>query len=98
MDEAVGEIYGARARAEAVELNRRGDFAAAERTLRRVSERIRSYAGQSPALRQVVEALQEAAEVTAAPMSPLAMKSMHFAASSSLRNRNTEGKARRRVK
>ena len=98
VDEAVGEIYAARARAEAVELNRRGDFAAAERTLRRVSERIRSYAGQSMALGQVVEDLLQAAEVIAAPMSPLSIKSMHFAASSSLRNRDTEGKARRRSK
>jgi Ca-activated chloride channel family protein len=98
VDEAVGEIYAARARAEAVELNRHGDFAAAQRTLRRVSEKIQEYAGQSPALEQVVADLLQAAEVTSAPMSPLAMKSMHFEASSSLRNRNADGKARRRSK
>jgi Ca-activated chloride channel family protein len=95
VDEAVGEIYAARARAEAVELNRRGEFAAAERTLRGVSEKIREYA-QGPVLEQVVADLLQAAEVTSAPMSPRAMKSMHFQASSSLRNRNADGKARRR--
>jgi Ca-activated chloride channel family protein len=96
VDEAVGEIYAARAREEAVELNRRGEFAAAERTLRGVSERIRAYAGQSMALEHVVEDLLQAAEVTSAPMSPRAMKSMHFKASSSLRARDADGKARRR--
>jgi Ca-activated chloride channel homolog len=98
VDEAVGEIYAARARAEAVELNRRGDFAAAERTLKNVSARIEEYAGQSVALGQVVKDLLQAAEVTSTPMSPLAMKSMHFEASASLRARDVDGKARRRSK
>jgi Ca-activated chloride channel family protein len=95
VDEAVGEIYAARARAEAIELNRRGDFVAAERTLRRVSDKIGQYAGQSLALGQVLNDLLHAAEATSAPMSPRAMKAMHFRANSSLRAREADGKARR---
>lgn len=96
VDEAVGEIYAARAQAEAVELNRGGEFAEAERILRRVAEKIGKYAGQSPALRRVIVELQQAAVLTSVPMSPVAMKSMHFTSSSSLRGRTPEGKARRR--
>jgi Ca-activated chloride channel family protein len=98
VDEAVGDIYAARARAESVELNRRGDFAGAARNLKRVSKRIAEYAGESLALAQVIDSLQEAAHATSAPMSPIAMKSMHFAASASLRNRDAGGKARRQPK
>jgi len=96
VEEAIGEMYAARARSEAVELNRRGDFAAAERTLKGVSEKIQEYAGESQALGQVVEYLQRAIKVTSTPMSPHATKSMLFEAESTLRARDAEGKARRR--
>jgi Ca-activated chloride channel family protein len=95
VDEAVGRIYAARAQAEAVELNRRGELVEAERILRGVAEKIRAYAGSSAALNRVVVELNQAAAMASSPMSPVALKSMHFAASSYLRSRTVEGKARR---
>jgi Ca-activated chloride channel family protein len=96
VDEAVGEIDAARARAEAVELNRRGDFAAAGRVIANAARSIEVYAAQSPALRRTLTELQVAADDTSAPMSPMAMKSLHLSASASLRGRDFEGKARRK--
>jgi hypothetical protein len=95
VDEAVGELDAARAQAKAVELNRRGDYDAAGRLLEKVARTIQSYAGDSVKLRQVVADLRESADSASAPMSPLAMKAMHFSSSSKLRDRNAEGKARR---
>jgi len=95
VEEAIGEMYAARARARAVELNRRGQFAAAERLLRKASKKIQKYAGDSPALGKVIELFQSAIEITSAPMSPQATKSMLFEASTTLRSRDAKGKARR---
>ena len=95
VDEAVGELDGARAQAKAVELNRRGDYDAAGRLLEEIARTIQSYAGGSAKLRQVVADLRESAHSASAPMSPLMIKVMHFTSSSKLRDRNAEGKARR---
>ena len=95
VDEAVGQVYAARAQAEAVELNRGGDYAAAERLLKRVREKIGKYAGQSPVLARAIDDLQQAALVTSSPMSAMAIKGMHFGSSSALRSRSATGKARR---
>ncbi len=96
VDEAVGQIYAARAQAEAVELNRGGDYAAAERLLNRVGERIGQYAGRSPILARAIDELRQSARVTSSPMSAMAMKGMHFRSGSALRSRGVDGKARRR--
>jgi Ca-activated chloride channel family protein len=98
VDEAVGEIYAARARAEAVEFNRRGDFEGAARVLNLVARKIEAYAGSNAPLRQIVVELRQAIEMTAEAMSPVAMKAMHFGSGSSLRGRTADGKARRRPK
>ena len=95
VEDAIGEMYAARARARAVELNRQGNFAAAERLLRKASKKIQERAGESPALAKVVELFQSAIKITSAPMSPQATKSMLFEADSTLRSRDAEGKARR---
>jgi len=95
VEDAIGELYAARARARAVELNRRGQFAAAERLLRKASKKVQKYAGDSPALGKVIELFQSAIEITSAPMSPQATKSMLFEASTTLRSRDAKGKARR---
>ena len=96
VDEAVGQIYAARAQAEAVELNRGGDYAAAERLLGRVGEKIGKYAGRSPILARAIDELRQAGSVTSSPMSAMAMKVMHSRSESALRSRAVDGKARRR--
>jgi Ca-activated chloride channel homolog len=96
VDEAVGQIYAARAQAEAVELNRGGDYAAAERLLGLVGEKIGTYAGRSPILARAIDELRQAGAVTSSPMSAMAMKVMHARSGSALRSRGVDGKARRR--
>ncbi len=98
VEEAIGEMYAARARARAVELNRQGQFAAAERLLRKASKKVQEYAGESPALEKVIELFQSAIKITSAPMSPQATKSMLFEAATTLRSRDADGKARRSPK
>ncbi|MBA2701333.1 MAG: VWA domain-containing protein, partial [Chloroflexi bacterium] len=50
VDRAVAEVFAARARQEAVTLNRRGSFAAARAALAGVAHRIEEYAGSDPVL------------------------------------------------
>ena len=47
VDLKVANLYAARTRRDALELNRRGDYRGARRMLERVAERIASYAGAS---------------------------------------------------
>src|SRR6185295_14751434 len=77
-EEAIGELYAAQARARAVELNRRGDFAGAHNVLTGAAEKIATYAAESPALQDEIKVLYQSVVETSAPMSPGATKAMHF--------------------
>ena len=68
VDEAVGEIYAARAQAEAVELNRQRRVRGSGTPARRVAKKIGQYAGESAALQRAVAELQAAAQAASAPM------------------------------
>ncbi|MBA3343423.1 MAG: hypothetical protein H0T48_16530 [Gemmatimonadaceae bacterium] len=57
VDRRVAELYAARARAEATEANRRGDFDAARRVIERTATRIRQYAGNDEHLNACWRAL-----------------------------------------
>jgi Ca-activated chloride channel family protein len=97
VDREVGTLYAARARAEATEANRHGDFDRARRVLERTADRIASYAGQDPVLRQLVRELRaQVPEFSQERMSPIALKSAMFAAEATGKGRNYDGKARRR--
>jgi hypothetical protein len=96
VDDAVGAIYAARAWAEAVELNRRDDFADAGRVLKEVARRMREYAGTSSALGLAIAELENAADEASSPMNPTALKAMYYRSGSALRARSLEGKAQRR--
>lgn len=95
VDEAVGAVYAARARAEAVEMNRRGDFPGAQRTLKTVAQRIGAYAGSSASLRRAMAELEGESSQVASALDLLALKRLHYGSSSALRSRSPEGKARR---
>ena len=94
VDRAVAEVFAARARQEAVRLNRAGQFAAARHALAGVASRVRNYAGSDPALRAVVAELQTDAAAYAAPMAEMERKSRHFASSNMVRSRAADGKSR----
>jgi hypothetical protein len=87
----------ARARAEATEANRRGDYASARRVLKRTAERIASYAGRDPVMRDLGrELLAQVPEFAERAMSPMALKASFHVAESAGKGRDSLGKARRR--
>jgi hypothetical protein len=95
VDRAVAALFAARARQDAVRLNRAGDFVAAVSAMRGVARRVKSYAGSDPALREVVAQLEVDEGRWAAPMPAMALKRAHARASYALRSRSPEGKASR---
>lgn len=96
VDREVAALYAARARADATEANRDGDFDRARRVLERTAKRIRSYAGGDAELEALRRALlSEVERFAERPMSAMQLKSAFFVAESTSRNRGTDGKARR---
>jgi len=95
VDRIVARLYAARAKQEAVGLNRTGDFAAAKSALRRVHDRIRGYAGDDPELRAIMAELQLETKLFAAEMHEDSRKHAYFISSNQMRMRTVEGKARK---
>ena len=59
VDRRVAALFAARARQDAIKLNRLGDFREAVAELREVAGKIRAYAGRDPELNSVAASLQE---------------------------------------
>ncbi len=93
----VARLMAERARATALEANRRGDFAAAVAMLKTAAADLR---GLGAGIREVdalaLELEGEYVEFNQ-PLAPLAMKARHFASYSLARSRGPAGKARKRV-
>jgi len=96
VDRAVARLFAARARQEAVQRNRSGDFVHARSAISSVAERIRSYAGRDPELRELVRTLEAEQGVFAAPMAEASRKSHHFASANQARSRDASGHAMKR--
>lgn len=97
VDREVATLYAGRARAEATEANRYGDFQRARRVLESTARRIQRYASGDPVLTSLWRSLMAEREQYAQPMSPMAQKFAFFAAEGSVKNRDIQGKARRRT-
>ena len=96
VDREVARVFVGRARAEATEANRRGDFDRAYKVLDGTARRITEYAGEDVELNALAMALRdEVPQYTEQTMAPMAMKAAFFVAESSVRGRDVEGKARR---
>lgn len=96
VDRRVAAIYAARARADATEANRQGDFAAARSVIERTAARIRQYAGADDELNtRWNELLVEMPIYDRAVMNPMAMKSAFYVAEMAVKGRVRDGKARR---
>ncbi len=95
VDRAVALLYAARARDQALELNRHGRFADAGAALRGVAERIRTYAGSDAVLLDLAHGLDQDLPAYATPMPAMAMKSLHFQQSNIARSRDALGRAQR---
>jgi Ca-activated chloride channel family protein len=95
VDRKVAALYATRARAEATEANREGDFDRARRVIEGTVRRIRQYAGRDPELTSIWRALsREQGQYDQVVMSPMAMKGAFFLAESAYRGRPL-GRARR---
>ncbi len=97
VDRAVARLFAARARQEAVQLNRGGDFTHARRAMTATAERIAAYAGSDPELRELLTGLERDATVFAAPMAEPSRKQMHFASANLLRSRDASGRSVKRA-
>lgn len=95
VDLAVATQFAARARQEAVRLNRAGDYVAARKVLDATGRRIRAYAGRNPKLREIVGELEGEGQTFSAPMPAMALKEAHFASSNLQRTRDVLGRSRR---
>ncbi len=96
VDRAVAALYAARARHEALALNRAGQYEQAKALLEVTARRIESYAGTDRELLALVKRLRDEVGEFAGAMSPADMKARHFAACSLMQSRSVDGKARRR--
>lgn len=96
VDREVAMLYAARARAEATEANRQGDYRTAKRVLEGTARRIRSYANGDTQIDAIWRALLAEVEMYAERvMSAKERKLSFFAAEAQSSNRDTQGKARR---
>jgi Ca-activated chloride channel family protein len=95
VDRAVAALYAANAAAEALELNRAGQFERAAERLKATARRIAQYAGDDAELKAVIESLRQRDVVYAARMTSATAKLEHFASISAARMRAPDGKARR---
>lgn len=96
VDRAVAAVFAARARQEAVALNRLGDYEAARHVVEATTRRIRKYAGRDRVLRATLATLEEEVPQYGALMREADRKEIHFASHNMARMRQTDGTATRR--
>ena len=98
VDREVAVLFAARARAEATEANRRGDYGRARVVLERTAARIHEYAGADDVMQGLAVGLREETSLYAEQaMSPMMLKSAMFAAEAVGKGRDSMGKARRKL-
>jgi hypothetical protein len=95
VDRAVATLYAARARAEALELNRQGNFDAARARLEKTAGRILDYAGDDAELKALAAELMADAGEHGQVMAAMEMKKRYFSSYSVMKSRAPDGKARR---
>jgi len=96
VDREVATIYAGRARAEATQANRRGDFSAARLVLESTARRIREYARGDTVLESLWRDLMtEVQHYSRRRLSEKDHKMAFFAAEAQVRNRDGQGKAKR---
>jgi Ca-activated chloride channel family protein len=92
---AVATLLAARARAAAVEANRRGGFHEAAQVLAQTAAAIRALAPGVRQIEVIAADLEEHEEQFSVQMSPMALKQAHFASYNVSRSRDSQGKSRK---
>jgi Ca-activated chloride channel family protein len=93
VDRAVARVYAAIAQRDAVEANRRRDYAAALKVLEKTAQRIEGYAGGDAELLEIARGLRQALSEFAHAMDPVALKLRHYASHVARTSRGITGKA-----
>ncbi|HET9520308.1 MAG TPA: hypothetical protein VFO73_04610, partial [Candidatus Limnocylindrales bacterium] len=96
VDRAVARLFAARARQEAIQRNRAGDYVGARHVLDATAARIRAYAGSDPELLLTIDSLVREQVVMAAPMAEASRKQMYFASANVMKSRDASGRSIRR--
>ena len=95
VDREVARLYAARARAEALELNRAGKYKEARAVLEKTARRIDAYAGGDAELQAIAEGLRGDGAAYEHSMNAKDQKVRYFQSYSISMNRMPDGKARR---
>ncbi|MEO8272460.1 MAG: VWA domain-containing protein [Chloroflexota bacterium] len=95
VDRLVARLFAARARQEAVQLNRRGSYDAARSAVHSVARRIAAYADGDAELGTVVAELAADEQRWAAPAPEMSRKVAFASANYTMRSRGPEGRASR---
>jgi hypothetical protein len=95
VDREVARLYAARARADALELNREGKYKEARAVLEKTARRIDAHAGGDAELKAIVEGLRGDRADYERSMNAKDQKVRYFQSYSISRNRMPDGKARR---
>jgi hypothetical protein len=93
----VATLLAERARAAALEANRRGDFPQASGILEAAAAALRTLGADIARIEALAAELEAEQGDFSAAMAPMTMKSRHFASASALRSRSVEGKAKKRA-
>ena len=95
VDREVARLYAARARAEALELNREGNYKEARAVVEKTARRIDDYAGGDADLKAIADGLRGEGSDYAQSMNAKDQKVRYFNSYSISKNRMPDGKARR---
>jgi Ca-activated chloride channel family protein len=95
VDREVAKLYAARARREAAEMNRRGNFKEAQRIVLGTARRISEYADGDPELLALVAELRSLVEMHMVHMSAVALKSERSLSWNQLHSRTVSGQAKK---
>ena len=95
VDREVARLHAARARAEALELNRQGHYDAARALLEQTARGIMAYAEDDDELKALAAELMADAGEHQQFMGAMEMKKRHYASYSVMKSRAPDGKARR---
>lgn len=93
VEREVAQVYAARARCEASDLNRRGRHELSARTLQRVANKIRTYADGDAELLALVADLSREAFEASQPLDAVARKRFFARGHATLKSRDSDGKA-----
>lgn len=95
VDRVVAAAYAARARHEALDANRKGDYQKARSVFRATAARIRSYANSDRILLETAASLENDQPMYEVEMASVDRKRRHYASANLLRHRDPNGRARR---